>query len=82
MVEIKDSQMSAGIIELEKTFQEYKKKLENAEQEAQWQVPALWREEPSPGKILQWLWCTPARRQGWERPEWKSQASRGYCQPD
>jgi F0F1-type ATP synthase membrane subunit b/b' len=35
MVEIKDSQISAGINELEKTFQEYKKKLEYTEQEAQ-----------------------------------------------
>jgi F0F1-type ATP synthase membrane subunit b/b' len=35
MVEIKDRQISAGLNELEKTFQEYKKKLEDTEQEAQ-----------------------------------------------
>jgi vacuolar-type H+-ATPase subunit H len=35
MVEIKDRPGSSTIVELEKTFQDYKNKLENAEQEAQ-----------------------------------------------
>jgi F0F1-type ATP synthase membrane subunit b/b' len=35
MVEIKDRPSSSSIIELEKTFQDYKNKLENAEREAQ-----------------------------------------------
>jgi vacuolar-type H+-ATPase subunit H len=44
MVEIKDHPNSSSIIELEKTFQDYKNKLENAEQEAQ-QIVDLAREK-------------------------------------
>jgi len=43
MVETKDRQSSSSIIELEKTFQEYKNKLENAEQEAQQIIDRAWK---------------------------------------
>jgi vacuolar-type H+-ATPase subunit H len=42
MVETKDRPNSSSIIELEKTFQEYKNKLENAEQEAQQIIDLAW----------------------------------------
>jgi len=42
MVEIKDRQVSAGLNELEKTFQEYKRKLEYTEHEAQQIISLAW----------------------------------------
>jgi F0F1-type ATP synthase membrane subunit b/b' len=44
MVEVKDYQINAGLDELEKSFQEYRKKLEDTEQEAQ-QIIEIVREK-------------------------------------
>jgi len=47
MVEIKDRPISSGLNELEKTFQEYKKKLEHTEVEAQQIIDLAWKKADS-----------------------------------